>query len=246
MRSADVSEARRRREPRQPLHHQAIVIDRDRSNPRAAREERRTHARIARLLDPHVLPGIQEHSGNEFERPLCPGDDDHLVGGTARSAGAANVIGNRLAECGDVGGIGVIEMRQRRRTQPACDELRPTLHGKENRAQGFRVEARGGPLDERAAAGTSASRAPRRESGGCFGVAPEAPRQFEAGRQAGWMPRMFPSRAAPADTPPPAVARTRAASSSSRRRGLPRVRAKTAAARRASGTPSRMARLMAP
>ena len=80
------------------LHAHALSIDRQGRDLRARGLKARHRAHEARVLDGHLVAGIDEYARRQVERLLHAGDDGHLVGGAIHSPRCVQIIGERLAQ----------------------------------------------------------------------------------------------------------------------------------------------------
>ncbi len=98
VRGRDRDQPRRRLEAAALDHAQTLVIDRHRHRSRPGREQHGPGRRVARLLDPDRIAGVDQHPGGEVERLLGARDHDHLLRAAGDRPRARQIVGDRLTE----------------------------------------------------------------------------------------------------------------------------------------------------
>ena len=110
----------------------AGLVDRDGHESRAGGEQRAAGTEIAGILDPCGITGIEQEHREPRERLLGAGGDHHLLGGTARAAGKAQVLGDGGAQRGMAGRLGrAKEVDLVAGAEPAPGKATPHRNGKE-------------------------------------------------------------------------------------------------------------------
>lgn len=102
---------------------------------------------VAGVLDGHLVAGGQQHPGDEVDRLLGPGGDHDVPSGGVDPAGDADVAGDRLAQPGMAGRVGVVAGADRGGGELPDQQPPPALVGEQPGVGDPRAEVElGGPL----------------------------------------------------------------------------------------------------
>src|SRR5262249_11918255 len=126
------------------LHHETLLINRDRHQARTRGEKGTPRAKVAGILHPDGLTRIEQRARRQVKRTLGAGGDDDLLGNTTHSASDANLCGNSLPQWIIASRRLVVCERMQRLPGAARDQPRPDL---ERKAIQRRLTAAKGPAD---------------------------------------------------------------------------------------------------
>jgi hypothetical protein len=104
--------------------------------------------RVARLLHPDAIPGIEQHAADQLEALLGTSHDQDLVGAEAGAPRGLHVVSDRLAQGAQPRRLAVVELGRRDRAQPPARE--PPPERRREQVHAGRPDAKGArPLGHR-------------------------------------------------------------------------------------------------
>ena len=106
-----------------------MLVDRDRANLRARRDERKTGQGVSRILDPDVLVRPLHDTDDDIDGLLRARGDDDLFGFAAHRTRGLEIVANGLAQFEHAVRIAIAEVMPSEGPQAACAEFSPQLGG---------------------------------------------------------------------------------------------------------------------
>jgi hypothetical protein len=116
---------------RDGVHDHPFVVDRDPGHLGAKGLQQSPRRPVAGVLDGHPVAGGQQHPGDEVDRLLGPVGHHDVAGGGLHPAGDADVAGDRLAQPGMAGRVGVVAGAHGCRAELARQQPPPALVGEQ-------------------------------------------------------------------------------------------------------------------
>jgi hypothetical protein len=97
-RGRDEYQPRVRRASQTLSNVESLGIDGHRDDPGAGSQESAACADVPRVLEPHLVPGVEEDAAHEIECLLRSGGDEDLIRRAADASRARQVLRNRAAK----------------------------------------------------------------------------------------------------------------------------------------------------